>query len=84
VNFDHTGLTGGTHRSDRSDWWNPQVWPVWPNLLILDANICPLFLVKLACQKPFTNIKISWRWWSTMHRPYVKLYMDAIVTETKT
>jgi hypothetical protein len=25
VNFDHTGLTGGTHRSDRSDWWNPQV-----------------------------------------------------------
>jgi hypothetical protein len=31
----------------------------------------PCFLVKLACQKTFTKIKVGWTRWSTMHRPYV-------------
>jgi hypothetical protein len=47
--FDHTGLTGGTHRSDRPN-KTCQFWV---------RTYAPLFLVKLACEKTFTKIKIG-------------------------
>jgi hypothetical protein len=47
--FDYTSLTGGTHRSDRSD-KTCQFWV---------RTYAPCFLVKLACQKTFTKIKIG-------------------------
>jgi hypothetical protein len=49
VVFDHTGLTGGTHRSDRLD-KTCQFWV---------RTYASCFLVKLACQKTFTKIKIG-------------------------
>jgi hypothetical protein len=49
VVFDHTSLTGGTHRSDLSD-KTCQFWV---------RTYAPCFLVKLACQKTFTKIKIG-------------------------
>jgi hypothetical protein len=48
VDFDHTGLTGGTHRFDRS-YQTCQFWM---------QTYAPCFLVKLACHKTFTKIKI--------------------------
>jgi hypothetical protein len=49
VDIDHTGLTGGTHRSDRSN----QTCQFWMR------TYAPCFLVKLAFQKTFTKIKIG-------------------------
>jgi hypothetical protein len=71
VDIDHTGLTGGTHRSDRSD----QTRQFWVR------TYAPLFSGK-ACVPE--NIHKDQNWLKTMINnasPICKLYMDTTVTE---
>jgi hypothetical protein len=49
VKIDHTGMIVKTHRSD----WSDQTCQFWVQ------TYAPCFLVKLACQKTFTKIKIG-------------------------
>jgi hypothetical protein len=71
VDIDHTGLTGGTHRSDRSN----QTCQFWVR------TYAPMFSGK-ACVPE--NIHKDQNWLKTMINnasPICKLYMDTIVIE---